>query len=78
MAKGYMVVHLDVTDPEQFEKYREKVPATSAKFGGRYLVRGGAMKQWKAVNCRRERCYWNLTAPIRRGLGITHQNIRKS
>ena len=44
MAKGYMVVHLDVTAPEQFEKYREKVPATIAKFGGRYLVRGGAME----------------------------------
>ncbi len=44
MAKGYMVVHLDVTDPQQFEAYREKVPATIAQYGGTYLVRGGAMK----------------------------------
>ena len=44
MAKGYLVVHLDVTDPEQFEKYREKVPATIAQYGGRYLIRGGAME----------------------------------
>ena len=44
MAKGYMVVHLDVTDPEQFEEYREKVPATIAQYGGRYLVRAGAMQ----------------------------------
>ena len=44
MAKGYLVVHLDVTDPEQFEKYREKVPVTIAQYGGRYLIRGGAME----------------------------------
>lgn len=44
MGKGYMVVHLEVHDPEMFEKYREKVPGTIAQYGGRYLVRGGAME----------------------------------
>ncbi len=44
MAKGYMVVHLEVTDPEGFEKYRDKVPATIAQYGGKYLIRGGEME----------------------------------
>ena len=44
MAKGYLVVHLDVHDPAGFEKYREKVPATIAQYGGSYLVRGGSME----------------------------------
>ena len=44
MAKGYFVVHLNVTDPQKFEEYRGKVPATIAQYGGRYLVRGGEME----------------------------------
>ena len=38
---GYLVAHLEVTDPEGFEAYREKVPAVIESFGGRYLIRGG-------------------------------------
>lgn len=44
MAKGYLVVHLNVHDPVGFEKYREKVAATVAQYGGKYLVRGGTME----------------------------------
>ena len=44
MAKGYLVVHLDVHDPEGFAKYREKVTPTVKQFGGVYLVRGGTME----------------------------------
>ncbi len=44
MAKGYFVVHLNVTDPQKFEEYRGQVPATIAQYDGRYLVRGGEME----------------------------------
>ena len=44
MAKGYLVVHLDVHDPEGFAKYREKVAATIEQYGGTYIVRGGTME----------------------------------
>ncbi len=44
MAKGYVVVHLAVTDPQRFEEYRGKVPATISQYHGRYLVRGGEME----------------------------------
>jgi uncharacterized protein (DUF1330 family) len=38
---AYVIAQLDVTDVETFRKYQAEVPATIAKFGGRYLVRGG-------------------------------------
>ena len=38
---AYVVVDIEVTDPVAFEEYRKGVPATIAKYGGRYLVRGG-------------------------------------
>jgi len=52
---AYVIADLDVTDPVGFEEYRKVVPATIEKYGGRYLVRGGAMETlegdwpWKRV-----------------------------
>jgi uncharacterized protein (DUF1330 family) len=39
---AYVVVDVTVTDPATMEEYRKQVPATIAKYGGRFLVRGGA------------------------------------
>jgi uncharacterized protein (DUF1330 family) len=39
---AYLIVDVEVTDPEQYEKYKAVAPAAIAKYGGRYLVRGGA------------------------------------
>jgi uncharacterized protein (DUF1330 family) len=39
---GYVVAHIEITDPEAFKAYQAVVPSVIAKFGGRYLVRGGA------------------------------------
>ena len=38
---AYVVVDIEVTDAVAFEEYRKAVPATIAKYGGRYIVRGG-------------------------------------
>jgi hypothetical protein len=40
IAKGYLIVHLEVTDPAKFEEYRGKVADTVARSDGKYLVRG--------------------------------------
>jgi uncharacterized protein (DUF1330 family) len=37
----YMIISAEVTDSRAYEEYKSKVPALVAKFGGRYLVRGG-------------------------------------
>jgi uncharacterized protein (DUF1330 family) len=38
---AYFIVDNEVTDPAGFEAYRTQVPVTVAKYGGRFLVRGG-------------------------------------
>lgn len=38
---AYLIADVEVTDPQGYEEYRQKVPAIIAAHGGRYLVRGG-------------------------------------
>jgi uncharacterized protein (DUF1330 family) len=38
---AYILAELDIHDPEGFERYRDRVAPVVAKFGGRYIVRGG-------------------------------------
>ena len=38
---AYVIADIEVTDPEAFEEYRKLVPPLVAKYGGKYLVRGG-------------------------------------
>jgi len=42
---AYVVVDIEVTDPVAFEEYRKGVPDTIAKYGGRFLVRGGRLER---------------------------------
>lgn len=41
MAKGYWIVHVDITDPEQFKAYAAANAAPLQHYGARFLVRGG-------------------------------------
>jgi uncharacterized protein (DUF1330 family) len=38
---GFFVADVDVTNPDEFNKYAAGVPATIEKYGGHYVVRGG-------------------------------------
>jgi uncharacterized protein (DUF1330 family) len=40
---AYIIVQVDVTDPEIYETYRQQVPPTLEMFGGEFIVRGGDM-----------------------------------
>ena len=40
---AYLLVDVEVTDPVRYESYKKLAPPAIAKYGGRYLVRGGAM-----------------------------------
>jgi uncharacterized protein (DUF1330 family) len=48
---AYVIADVTVTDAATMEEYRKQVPATIAKYRGRYLVRGGAHQtlegEWK-------------------------------
>ena len=42
---AYMVVEVDVKDPERYADYRTMVPASLEAYGGKFLVRGGAVER---------------------------------
>ena len=42
MPKGYIIANVDVTDAEAYKAYITENAVAFAKFGARFLVRGGA------------------------------------
>jgi uncharacterized protein (DUF1330 family) len=49
MAKGYWIAHVDVSDPEAYRAYVQANGVAFAKFGGRFLVRGGTYRAAEGV-----------------------------
>jgi uncharacterized protein (DUF1330 family) len=45
MAKGYWLVSADITDPEGYKQYLAESGKAFAKFGARFLARGGQSEQ---------------------------------
>jgi uncharacterized protein (DUF1330 family) len=45
MTKAYWVAHVDVNDPEAYEKYRAANAEAFGKYGAKFLIRGGAQQQ---------------------------------
>jgi uncharacterized protein (DUF1330 family) len=41
---AYLIVDIDITDGDLFKTYMEGVPEVLARFGGKYLARGGDFK----------------------------------
>jgi uncharacterized protein (DUF1330 family) len=41
---AYVIVDINVTDPVQYEEYKQLAPAAVARYGGKYLARGGAVE----------------------------------
>ncbi len=39
---AYVLAEIEITNQEGYKEYTANVPATIAKYGGRFLVRGGA------------------------------------
>jgi uncharacterized protein (DUF1330 family) len=44
---AYVIADITVQDAELYEEYRLRVPAVIEKYGGRYLVRGGAFEAFE-------------------------------
>ena len=40
---AYLVANITVTDPDRYPEYRAQVPQVLSQYGGRFLVRGGAV-----------------------------------
>jgi uncharacterized protein (DUF1330 family) len=41
---AYLIAEIEVTDPAAYEDYRKQTPAAIAKYGGKFLVRGGRVE----------------------------------
>lgn len=54
MAKGYWVARVDVSDPEAYKAYVAANAIAFAKFGARFLVRGGPCKAVEGVSRARQ------------------------
>ncbi len=50
MPKGYWVARIDVSDLEQYKKYVAANAAPFARFGAKFLVRGGAFEAPEGMN----------------------------
>ena len=52
---AYVIADVDVFDRAGYAEYSEKVPATIAAYGGRYIARGGATEvlegSWSPKRC---------------------------
>lgn len=48
---AYLIAEVEVTDPAAYEGYKKLTPAAVAAYGGRFIVRGGAVESkegdWK-------------------------------
>ena len=44
LPKGYWIVHIKVTNEEGYDEYKKASYAPIAKFGGKFLVRGGSQE----------------------------------
>ena len=44
MPKAYWIAHVTIDDPTTYEAYRAANAAAFAKYGARFLVRGGAQE----------------------------------
>ena len=42
---AYVIARIEVTDLEEYMKYASQTVACAEKFGGKFLVKGGAMEQ---------------------------------
>ncbi|MEO8413466.1 MAG: DUF1330 domain-containing protein [Ginsengibacter sp.] len=48
---AYIIVDVEINNPEEYEEYKKLTPASIASYGGSFIVRGGAAEvlegDWK-------------------------------
>lgn len=49
MPKGYLIAHITITDAEAYKLYQQANAAPFAKYGARFLARGGPQTNLEGV-----------------------------
>ncbi len=49
MPKGYWIAHVTVTNPDRYKEYVAANGIAFAKYGGRFIVRGGASQTLRGL-----------------------------
>ena len=72
---AYLISDVTVKNAAAFETYRTRAAASIAQYGGRYLVRGGRSRRWRAAG-RRARSSWSSSpTSTGRAPGIARPNM---
>ena len=73
---AFVVVHVDVKDPEKFKAYGGGAQPTVAAHGGEFILRGKVADVFHGVHSHNRR--WSSSSPIRslRRPGMTLRSIR--
>ena len=50
MPKAYWVAHVDVDDPETYEEYKSANAVAFAKYGAKFIIRGGQQEVCEGKN----------------------------
>ena len=53
MPKAYWVAHVDVNDPDAYEEYKSANAVAFAKYGAKFIVRGGQQEILEGKNRKR-------------------------
>ena len=56
---AYLYGNITIHDMPLYEQYRSQVPAIIAKYGGRYLVRGGGSRWSKGMSMHSAKSFLN-------------------
>lgn len=62
MKKAYVVAEIQITDPVGYEDYRPLSTASIAKFGGKFLVRGGQRAQHEGTDAQHNETWRTVIA----------------
>jgi uncharacterized protein (DUF1330 family) len=89
MPKAYVIVDVEVTDPERYEEYKRLSTLAAQRYGGAFIVRGGEVSvlegDWRPnrlvvlefadeASARR----WYESPEYREAIEIRHETARSS
>jgi uncharacterized protein (DUF1330 family) len=84
---AFVIVDIDVTDPDRYEVYKQMAPEAVHLYGGRYIARGGAVEtlegDWAPSrlvilefdSVEQAKAWWD-SPEYRDARGIRHQSAR--